>query len=124
MGLVRANLRNGGLPQKGCSHKPALYSASLRSFQRIDLLLVLGFNFGMGGEITLAGLPLYRRIGIAFAVTSGSELRRALAAFVLLNDWIARTTIVAATCFRHEGAFRARLHSCTNHDNQLTFCYC
>jgi hypothetical protein len=100
-----------------------LFVVSLGSLERIDLLLILLLNFGMSRKITGAGLPLHGRIGIAAAKLSGGIFHSTLAAFALLNDCHAGTTVVPATRFGHEGAFCSRLRRCTNHDTHLQFWY-
>jgi hypothetical protein len=94
---------------------------SFGSFDRIDLRLDLFFKLSMRGEIAGAGFPFYGRIRIAVAEPSGGVFYAALAAFALLYNRVASTTVVPATRFGHEGAFCSGLLCCTNHDNHLQF---
>jgi hypothetical protein len=94
---------------------------SLGSFERIDLRLGFLFKLSMRGEIASAGFPFYGRIRIAVAKPSGGVLHAALAAFTLLYNRLASTTVVPAAGFCHEGTFCSGLLCCTNHDNHLQF---
>ncbi len=119
---MRANPQNGFLVESAPTNQQDLlflFVVSLGSLEGINLLLILRFDFGVSRKIAAAGFPFDGRIRIAAAELSSGIFNRTLAAFALLNDCLAGTSVVPATRFGHEGAFRTRLRCCTNHDNHL-----
>ena len=75
----------------------------------------------MSGEVTVPRFPLDARVGITGAETTGGKFHDSLTSFALFHDGMARSPIVPAACFGHEGAFGSRLHRLTNHDDHLPF---
>jgi hypothetical protein len=97
--LVRANLWDFFSLGPALTNQLLSLIVSFGSFDRIDLRLDFLFELSMRGEIAGAGFPFNGRIRIAVAEPSGGEFYAALAAFALLYDRVASTTIVPTTRF-------------------------
>ena len=87
-----------------------LFVESFGSLERIDFLPILQLHLGMSCKITGAGSPFNGRIRITAAELSAGKFHSAITSVALLHDLMAGTSVVAASHFRHEGAFGSRLH--------------
>ena len=69
----------------------------------------------MGGQVTVACLPLDCRIGEAQAIGAGWKLHGSLTAVTLFNDRVARPSVKLAPFLIHEKTLKTLLYSLTNH---------
>jgi hypothetical protein len=73
----------------------------------------------VGSHVAITMTPLYGRIRKDKTIFAGGEIFDLLAAFTLLNNCVAGTTIKMAAFLAHEKTLIPFFYACTNHFNHI-----